>query len=67
MVWDHTRTEREMRMTCWSDFLMQGVHRFESSRLSDMSIAYLRQCFLIPLIIYNSCVTRVGCTFLEMI
>jgi hypothetical protein len=25
------------RVTCWSGFLLNGVHRFESSRLSDMS------------------------------
>jgi hypothetical protein len=45
----HTKTARRKRtpdvrgleweayMTCWSGFPMQGVHRFESSRLSDMS------------------------------
>jgi hypothetical protein len=43
MVWDHTRTERGMRVTCWSSFPLHGVHRFESSRLSDMSIACLWQ------------------------
>jgi hypothetical protein len=37
MVMDHTRTERGKRVTCWSGFPMQGVHRFESPRLSDMS------------------------------
>jgi hypothetical protein len=31
MVWDHTRTERGMRVACWSSFPLQGVHRFESS------------------------------------
>jgi hypothetical protein len=43
MVYDHTRTESEMRVACESGFPLQGVHRFESSRLSDMSIASLRQ------------------------
>jgi hypothetical protein len=37
MVLDHTRTERGKRAACWSDFPLQGVHRFESPRLSDMS------------------------------
>jgi hypothetical protein len=37
MVEGHTRTEREMCVACWSDFLLQGVHRFKSSRLLDMS------------------------------
>jgi hypothetical protein len=37
MVVDHTRTEREKRVACWSGFPLQGVHRFESPRLSDMS------------------------------
>jgi hypothetical protein len=27
----------EAYVSCWSDFPLQGVHRFESSRLSDMS------------------------------
>jgi hypothetical protein len=43
MVWDHTRTERGIHVACWSSFPLQGVHRFESPRLSDMSIACLRQ------------------------
>jgi hypothetical protein len=30
MVFDHTRTERGKRVVCWSGFLLQGVHRFES-------------------------------------
>jgi hypothetical protein len=30
MVEGHTRTEREKHVTCWSDFLLQGVHRFKS-------------------------------------
>jgi hypothetical protein len=42
MVWDHTRTERGMHVACWSGFSLHGVYRFESPRLSDMSIAYLR-------------------------
>jgi hypothetical protein len=37
MVLDHTRTERGKRVACWSGFPLQGVHRFESPRLSDMS------------------------------
>jgi hypothetical protein len=37
MVVDHTRTKRGKRVTCWSGFPLQGVHRFESSRLSDVS------------------------------
>jgi hypothetical protein len=40
---NHTRTEHGMCVTCWSGFPLQGVHRFELPRLSDMSIAYLRQ------------------------
>jgi hypothetical protein len=31
MVLDHTRTEREKRVVCWSDFPLHGVHRFKSS------------------------------------
>jgi hypothetical protein len=27
----------EVYVLCWSGFPLQGVHRFESSRLSDMS------------------------------
>jgi hypothetical protein len=34
---DHTQIERGGRMACWSDFPLQGVHRFESPRLLDMS------------------------------
>jgi hypothetical protein len=37
MVWNHMRTERAMRVACWSGFPQKGVHRFESLRLSDMS------------------------------
>jgi hypothetical protein len=37
MVLDHTRTERGERVECWSGFLLQGVHRFELPRLSNMS------------------------------
>jgi hypothetical protein len=37
MVLDHTQTKREKRVTCWSDFPLQGVHQFESPRLSNMS------------------------------
>jgi hypothetical protein len=37
MVMEHTRTERGKRVACWSGFSLQGVYRFESPRLSDMS------------------------------
>jgi hypothetical protein len=37
MVVDHTWTEREKRVACWSGFSLHGVHRFKSPRLSDMS------------------------------
>jgi hypothetical protein len=37
MVLDHTWTERGKCVVCWSGFPLQGVHRFESPRLSDMS------------------------------
>jgi hypothetical protein len=37
MIRDHTQIKRGGRMACWSGFPLQGVHRFESSRLSDMS------------------------------
>jgi hypothetical protein len=37
MVLNHTRTERGKRVACWSSFFLQGVHRFKSPRLSDMS------------------------------
>jgi hypothetical protein len=37
MVGDHTWIERGMRVACWSGFPLQGVHQFESPRLSDMS------------------------------
>jgi hypothetical protein len=30
MVVGHTRTERGNRVTCWSSFPLQCVHRFES-------------------------------------
>jgi hypothetical protein len=43
MVEGHTRIEQGKRVTCWSDFPLQGVHRFKSLRLSDMSIACLWQ------------------------
>jgi hypothetical protein len=29
--------EREAYVVCWSGFTLQGIHRFESPRLSDMS------------------------------
>jgi hypothetical protein len=37
MVWNHTQTECGMRVACWSGFPLQGVHRFQSPRLSDRS------------------------------
>jgi hypothetical protein len=37
MVVDHTWTERGKRVACWLGFPLQGVHRFESQQLSDMS------------------------------
>jgi hypothetical protein len=30
MVLDHTQTEREKRVVCWSGSPLQGVHQFES-------------------------------------
>jgi hypothetical protein len=41
MIEGHTWTEREKRVAYWSGFPMQGVHRFKSPRLSNMSIACL--------------------------
>jgi hypothetical protein len=37
MVEGHTRTKREKRVACWLGFPLQGVHRFESPRLLDIS------------------------------
>jgi hypothetical protein len=37
MVRDHMQIKRGGCMACWSGFSQQGVHRFKSSRLSDMS------------------------------
>jgi hypothetical protein len=37
MVEGHTRIERGKRVACWSGFSVQGLHRFESPRLSYMS------------------------------
>jgi hypothetical protein len=37
MVEGHMRTEHGKRVACWSGFPLEGVHRFESPRLSDMS------------------------------
>jgi hypothetical protein len=37
MVQDHTQIKREGCMVCWSGLPLQGVHRFESLQLSDMS------------------------------
>jgi hypothetical protein len=37
MVLDHTQTERGKRVAYWSGYPLQGVHRFESPRLSDTS------------------------------
>jgi hypothetical protein len=30
IVLDHTQTERGKRVACWSGFLLQGIHQFES-------------------------------------
>jgi hypothetical protein len=37
VVEGYTWTEREKCVTCWSNFPLQGVHRFKSSQLSNMS------------------------------
>jgi hypothetical protein len=37
MVMDHTQTECGKRVACLLGFPLQGVHQFESPRLSDMS------------------------------
>jgi hypothetical protein len=37
MVFYHMQTEHGKRVACWSGYPVQGVHRFGSSRLSDMS------------------------------
>jgi hypothetical protein len=37
MVLDHTFTERGKHVTCWSNFPLQGVYRFESPQFLDMS------------------------------
>jgi hypothetical protein len=37
MILDHTWTEYGKCVACWSDFPLQGVHRFESPLLLDMS------------------------------
>jgi hypothetical protein len=37
MVQDHTQIKRGWCMACWSGFPLQGVYRFESPRLSDLS------------------------------
>jgi hypothetical protein len=37
MVRDHTQIKCGGHIACWSGFPLQGVHRFKSSRLSDMS------------------------------
>jgi hypothetical protein len=37
MVLDHTWTEREKRVACWSSFPLHSVHRFESLQLLNMS------------------------------
>jgi hypothetical protein len=37
MVQDHTQIKRGGCMACCSSFPLQGVHRFESLQLSDMS------------------------------
>jgi hypothetical protein len=37
IVEGHTQIEHGKHVVCWSGFPLQGVHRFESPRLSDMS------------------------------
>jgi hypothetical protein len=37
MVLEHTWTERGKHVACWTGSPLQGVHQFESPRLSDMS------------------------------
>jgi hypothetical protein len=41
MVNGHKRTKHGKRMACWSSFPLHGVHRFELSRLLNMSTACL--------------------------
>jgi hypothetical protein len=43
MVRDHTWIRHGKHLACWLGFPLQGVHRFESPRLSDMSITCLQQ------------------------
>jgi hypothetical protein len=45
MVDGHTQTEHGKCVACWSGFLLQGVHRFGSPRLSDMSNRLSRDSF----------------------
>jgi hypothetical protein len=44
MILDHTQTEHGKRVTCWSGFSLQGIHRFELPQLSDMS----NRLFVVP-------------------
>jgi hypothetical protein len=37
MVWVDTQIKHGRCMACWSGFPLQGVHQFESPRLSNMS------------------------------
>jgi hypothetical protein len=37
MVRDHTQIKHGGHMACWSSFPLQGVYRFKSPRLSNMS------------------------------
>jgi hypothetical protein len=43
MIEGHKQTEREKRVVCRSGFPLQGVHRFESPWLLDMSTSCLWQ------------------------
>jgi hypothetical protein len=43
MVEGHKWTKHGKHVACWSGFPLQGVHRFESLRLSDMSTSCLWQ------------------------
>jgi hypothetical protein len=45
MVEGRTRTERGLRVTCWSGFSLEGVYRFESPRLSYMINRLSRNSF----------------------
>jgi hypothetical protein len=60
MVLDHMRTERRKRVVCWSGFPLQGVHRFKSPQLSDMT-----KCLFVAVI--TSIITELNGLMLIMI